>query len=156
MVDKISINKYILKTNSCWLWTGGCRDNGYPVCRWNNKTKGTSRIIYELHYGKFNKSLFVCHKCDNPKCVNPEHLFLGTPQDNVNDMFKKGRQKLPVKTMGSFTKGDCHPLRKIKVKDCKKIKELYKKLKSLRKVAAIYNVSYSTIKNVINNTTFCG
>lgn len=75
----------------CLEWTGSLDKNGYGKLKVQGKQYYTHRIAYQLGYGLDPKELFVCHKCDNPKCVNPQHLFLGTHQDNMDDMLRKGR-----------------------------------------------------------------
>ena len=81
----------INKTETCWLWTGTVANNGRGVFKINNKLKQAHRISYEVHFGEIPQGLLVCHKCDNGLCVNPEHLFLGTQQDNINDCVNKNR-----------------------------------------------------------------
>jgi hypothetical protein len=80
--------------NECWLWTASTTGNGYgqfsPTCH-PPKTGYAHRFSYELHYGPIPAGMLVCHTCDNPRCVNPKHLFLGTHQDNATDMKQKGR-----------------------------------------------------------------
>lgn len=146
--------KYIKKTPTCWWWIGGCRgDNGYPVCRWKDRTIGVSRIIYRLYKGQIKLGNYICHKCDNPKCVNPEHLFSGTPRDNVIDMVNKGRANSKA-TPGSFKCGNKHKLIKIKVEQRKKIKFLYNTgLFSQKQLAYKYKVHQSTISLILNNKT---
>lgn len=83
--------KKVEKTNDCWLWIAGKYPDGYGVF-WNGTTyDGAHRISWELHYGEIPKGMLVCHTCDNPPCVNPEHLWIGTKKDNNNDRTKKGR-----------------------------------------------------------------
>ncbi len=93
--------KYVQKTDTCWIWIGArLSKNGYGVLGkteqgedqsiYRNVT--THRFSWELHFGMIPEGLLVCHHCDNPPCVNPSHLFLGTDQDNVDDMFRKGRE----------------------------------------------------------------
>lgn len=83
--------------DDCWLWTGGKNDRGYGSLRWMHKSAcRANRVSYEIAHGKFPDELFVLHSCDNPQCVNPRHLFLGTAQDNADDMVKKDRQYRPV------------------------------------------------------------
>jgi hypothetical protein len=78
--------------DECWEWLSNLDKNGYGEIRVNNKTKKAHRISYELYKGEIPINMFICHKCDNPSCVNPNHLFLGTHQDNVNDKVNKKRQ----------------------------------------------------------------
>ena len=87
------LEKVEKKSYGCWEWAASLDKAGYGVFGIESgKPIGAHRYSYALHYGAFKKSLFVLHKCDNPKCVNPDHLFLGTHQDNMDDMVRKGRQ----------------------------------------------------------------
>jgi hypothetical protein len=75
----------------CWIWIGSRVSNRYGGMIVNFKHMLAHRYSYELHNGKIKNDLYVCHKCDNGFCVNPDHLFLGTQKDNMDDMIKKGR-----------------------------------------------------------------
>lgn len=80
------------KSGDCWIWSGLCMKAGYGEI-WRHSTMlYTHRLSYEFHKGCIPDGLLVLHECDNPPCVNPDHLFLGTYLDNVRDMINKGRQ----------------------------------------------------------------
>lgn len=123
------LETYIIVTdNGCWEWQGSRCKSGYGHVSYLGKIKRTHRIYYELLNGKIPDKLFVCHKCDNPPCLNPDHLFLGTNQDNMLDALKKGRLRTdgcppPRKKVG-------HPsvaryMSGCRCDDCKKIVSEY-------------------------------
>lgn len=90
----------------CWVWRGGKNRKGQGVVRYNGRNWVTSRLAWYLKHGQIPKGIFVCHKCDNPSCINPDHLFLGTPGDNIRDMIEKGRNKTRPKLR---IWAECHP-----------------------------------------------
>jgi hypothetical protein len=86
----------VRKGAGCWVWTGSRIPKGYGKIQLGRR--GTSprfahRISWELHFGPIPQGLWVLHKCDNPSCVKPSHLFLGTAKDNTSDMMAKGRNR---------------------------------------------------------------
>jgi len=126
--------------NGCWICTShSCSNirNGYPkICR--NKVKyRLSRYMYEEKYGIIPKNMQACHRCDNPACINPDHIFLGTVLDNVKDMMVKGRgnkQKGEGVGTSKLTEGQV-------IEICKKLKNEI----SLTEIAGEYNVSKHAI-----------
>lgn len=84
-------NAKVNKTEGCWLWTGAKKTSGYGNFFVNERYVLAHRASWEMVNGPIQDGLYVCHKCDTPSCVNPDHLFLGTPKDNQRDMYSKGR-----------------------------------------------------------------
>src|SRR3990167_6559441 len=83
------------KSESCWRWTGIKTKMGYGYLYIRGeKSMRAHRVSYQIHYGEFDSNLLVCHHCDTPYCVRPDHLFLGTCRDNLDDMRRKGRMRL--------------------------------------------------------------
>lgn len=86
------LRKINIKSSSlCWDWLAAKNNKGYGLYTTDRRTMGSHRYSYFLHYGDFDKRKLVCHKCDNPSCVNPNHLFLGSHKDNIVDASEKGR-----------------------------------------------------------------
>lgn len=85
--------KYLINEHTdCWEWTRATNNIGYGMFRVRKGIMRTAhRVSYELHKGDIPPGMCVCHTCDNPKCVNPDHLWLGTVQDNMDDKISKGR-----------------------------------------------------------------
>lgn len=95
IVDPKSIERFwskVEKTETCWNWTAACR-KGYGAFKYNNKVYDTHRFSYMLANGDIPAGTAICHQCDNPLCVNPDHLFPGSIADNNRDMHSKGRHK---------------------------------------------------------------
>lgn len=91
-----TLDSYVpVPETGCWLWVGRTTKDGYGLLAGGRRGKSlrAHRAMYQATRGPIPAGLFVCHKCDTPSCVNPDHLFLGTPKDNVIDMFRKGRAR---------------------------------------------------------------
>lgn len=141
MIERLM--KSVVKTNGCWLWTGNRKPNGYGRIQINNKSFAAHRLSYALHVRPIPDGLFICHKCDNPSCVNPDHLFIGTHTDNMRDRNEKGRSNMP--------KGTNHHLHKLTDSD---VIEIRNSGVSSRKLAGGYGVSYRTILHVKRGDTW--
>lgn len=103
-------DRVIQKTNGCWDWNGTPMQIwGYGRIKINGRPHKAHRLSYQLFVGDIPDGMLVCHKCDRPICVNPDHLFLGTDLDNQRDCCRKGRH--------ARREGEKHPLAKLSEKD---------------------------------------
>jgi len=103
------VNKTI-SPNGCWIWTAGV-SNHYGRFSVGRKTFSAHRFAFELTNGPIPLGLYVCHTCDNPLCVNPAHLFLGTHTDNMNDRNVKGRMARGITNRAKLTEPDVLQIR---------------------------------------------
>ena len=130
------------RPGECWPWTGSTFGEGRYGAFWvSPKTISAHVYSYILHRGPVPSGMFVCHSCDNPKCVNPDHLFLATPKENTRDMLKKGRHWTPS--------GDLNPRTKIKDAEIPKIFEM-SKFMTHGAIAATFGVSRPCISMILS------
>lgn len=93
-----TFERCVMRADGCWGWSGGCLSNGYGVIGiGNSRSAIASRVSYELFVAPIPEGMLVCHKCDNPECTNPDHLFLGTYKENMQDALKKRRMPIGEK-----------------------------------------------------------
>jgi hypothetical protein len=129
--------EYEVDANGCWNCTSHRKDEGgYPTITRNYKTRKLHRYMYQQEYGGIKNGLFCLHKCDNPACINPKHLYLGTHQDNMNDRSERGRNRI--------MKGEKHGRAKLDNEKVLKIRALNGVLFH-REIAIMFGVSRSLI-----------
>lgn len=83
------------KSEGCWEWQASKTQGGYGHLKFEGRMQLAHRVAYQLYVGEIPDGVYVCHHCDNRKCVNPAHLFLGTQADNIRDCWDKGRGVFP-------------------------------------------------------------
>lgn len=135
-----NFNSKIKKVGACQEWQGCLNRDGYGKVniRRLGATTYAHRISYRHYLGEVQEGLHVCHTCDNPKCVNPDHLFLGTAQDNMSDMINKDRHVIVDQ------RGERNGHSKLTKEDVLKIKELLS-IYNNKEIASMFNVTHSTI-----------
>jgi hypothetical protein len=125
----------------CWVWMGSSQVRGYGEIISNKRKHLAHRASYEAFVGPIPKGMYVCHACDNVACVNPNHLFLGTQKQNLQDMASKGRS----------TWGEKNPMAKLTEGKVKEIKQGLAAGKTDTELAKQFNISRSTIHGIRNS-----
>lgn len=138
--------KKVHKTDGCWLWTASRFTNGYGQFTVSSPKKSPAhRYSWVLENGPIPEGLYVLHRCDNPICVKPAHLFLGTQQDNMDDMVKKGRQS----TLSS--PGAMNPHSKLSWEQVQSIRREYiPKIITMKMLGRKYGVALGTINCILH------
>lgn len=139
----------VTKTCSCWEWNASSRVNGsYGCMKINGKLIDTHRISWQICFGEIPKGKYICHSCDNRKCVNPKHLFLGTPRDNVLDAIKKGRLKQHF--IKPFLPGHISPRRRFNKEQIEAIRKLYANSnKTMEQIGKEYGTYKQAISDIV-------
>lgn len=138
----------VLDDDACWEWQAGCNSNGYGMMRFNGQPQGCHRIAWQIEHGPVPEGLHVLHTCDNRRCVNPDHLFLGTHQENMNDMLNKGRfgYNYPPSSNNPDPRTVLSKRNHRALTD-DEIKTIINDPRSIRAIAREYGVSHSTISH---------
>lgn len=130
--------KYEIKDNNCWLCTSHSKNKyGYSRIYKNNKCVLLHRFMYEQKYEEIPKGLCACHSCDNPACINPDHIFIGTLKDNSKDMSIKGRS------------GGSHPIKKFRATNTINGYEEFSN--NQHEFARKYNLNVCHLNSCLNN-----
>lgn len=149
--ERFKINSSKPDKNGCIKWLGALDKNGYGRIKpKGHKRMRVHRYSYEHFIGEIPEDYCVCHKCDNPSCVNPEHLFLGTNKENSLDREKKGRSArnligIPMKLL---------PNSKLTKEDVLRIRELIKEGTKQIDIAKMYNIHRSTVLHIKKRFTW--
>ena len=127
-LERFNSNIGTASESGCVPWKGNHSNKGRPLFGFNGSQQYAHRVMWAIHNGPIPLSMYVCHTCDNPICVNPDHLFLGTARDNYHDMVGKGRRRT---TKGMKTgrrpsvAGSNHPRAKLCEFDVKLMRALF-------------------------------
>lgn len=142
--------------NGCWIWTGTVNGAGYGTIGLGGAELGkgfSHRVSYMVHHGDIPDGMLVCHRCDVKLCINPDHLFLGTYRDNVQDMIAKGRMnnlRTPAR-IESQPRGPSHGMAKLTEAEVLSIIDKFLEGETTKaSLAKEFNVSRAMVRNIIN------
>ncbi|CAB4133770.1 HNH nuclease [uncultured Caudovirales phage] len=143
--DKCKILNRHKKINGCWEWKGKLSQDGYgsfqKVIDGKKTEIAAHRRSYEIFKGEIPEGMQVCHSCDNARCCNPDHLWIGTPRDNTQDCIKKGRR--------SPEKNRAIAAGKLTEDEVREIRELYKNGSSQKELQEKFKISQSQVSGIL-------
>ena len=131
----------------CWIWMASVLPQGYGNFGFNGKIEKAHRAAYMLFKGQIPEGMFVCHRCDVPSCVNPTHLFLGTPKDNTQDMINKRRD------VNHGPKGEAHRKAKLTENDVITIRTMEGKLLQ-REIGDLYGITQKAVSAILRRVNW--
>lgn len=147
---KVKLLSMVNIIGDCWEYTGCVQSNGYSRIRYNGATHHGHRVSYMVFKGHIPDGLCVCHTCDNRKCINPDHLFLGTHKENMEDAVRKGRQAKGEK-LSVLRRGEKSYMAKLKEADIVEIRSSDEKTSVL---AGKFMVTADNIRRIKNFNTW--
>lgn len=136
----------------CWVWTGALAPKGYGAineCGKSRKTLRTHRVAWTVINGEIPNNLWVLHKCDNPPCCNPDHLYLGTSDQNIDDMHSRRRNKNPPRFYG-----EDHGNAKFTNDKVRTIRKSYINGNTVTELSKVYETSPAQISHIVNYKTW--
>ncbi len=146
---------FVEKTDGCWLWKGAVNKGGYGLFgyEWNSETRrgkqtSANRIAWILTYGPIGKEIKVCHSCDNPSCVRPDHLWIGTQKENIQDMIQKKRE------VRNPRRGEKHRSAKLTEHQVRTIRSSFQRGVSQSQLAREYSVVNQCINAIVHRKTW--
>jgi len=146
----------VVGEEDCWEWIAAIDTPGYGAFKFNGKKINSHRMVYQLIFGEIPKGYQVCHNCDNRLCCNPKHLFLGTPQDNVDDMMNKKRNAFGDKNglvlhPESVLRGEENPCSKLTWIQVEEIRKELREGTKLVTLSKIFGVDPRDIAKIRDN-----
>lgn len=144
-LDEEVIARFWIKVDTsgeCWVWTASTQRRGYGQLEIKYKPVIASRVSWQIHYGDIPDGLFVLHSCDNPPCVRPEHLFLGTAADNARDMDTKQRR------VNVPHYGENHGMAKLTENQVSEIRQRIAAGEMQKDIAADFKISRATVSAI--------